>query len=72
MSYPNSDLPAWQLVMIALVTLSVLAAWLILVYAAAREPRRPNADAQDTLASPADGQERPDPAQLESRKAKAA
>jgi hypothetical protein len=72
MSYPNSDLPAWQLALIALVVLSALAAWLILVYAAAREPRRNNAGAQDALITPTDAPAQPTPAQLEPREAKAA
>ena len=40
MSYPNSALPAWQLAMIAVVMVVALAAWLLLVYSAAREPRK--------------------------------
>jgi hypothetical protein len=72
MSYPNSDLPAWQLALIALVVLSALAAWLILVFAAAREPRRNNADAQGAPATPADARAQPTPAQPEPREAKAA
>jgi hypothetical protein len=72
MSYPNSALAAWQLALIALVVLSALAAWLILVYAAAREPHRDNAGAQEAPAAPADAQGRPDPAQSASREAKAA
>jgi cytoskeletal protein RodZ len=39
MSYPNSALPTWQIVMIAVVVIAALAAWLLLVYSAAREPR---------------------------------
>jgi uncharacterized MAPEG superfamily protein len=72
MSYPNSDLSAWQLTLIALVMLIALAAWLILVYAAARESRRNNSDARDAPATPTDTQERPNLVQLESREAKAA
>jgi len=47
MSYPNSALAAWQLALIALVVLSALAAWLILVYAAAQEPHRDDAGGQE-------------------------
>ena len=72
MSYPNSDLTAWQLALIALVMLSSLAAWLIVVYAVAREPRRPNAHAQDASARPAEASEQPNPAQSGSQAARAA
>jgi hypothetical protein len=44
MSYPNSALAVWQLTLIALVVVSSLAVWLVLVYAAARPPR-PNREA---------------------------
>ena len=40
MSYPNSALPAWQLAVIAAVVVASLATWLLLVYSAAREPRK--------------------------------
>jgi len=40
MSYPNSALPAWQLATMAVVMVAALAVWLILVYSAAREPRK--------------------------------
>lgn len=38
--YPNSALSAWQLAIIAVVPVLALAAWLILVFAADRQPRR--------------------------------
>jgi hypothetical protein len=37
--YPNSALSAWQLAIIAVVPVLALAAWLILVFAADRQPR---------------------------------
>ncbi len=37
--YPNSALSAWQLAIIAVVPVLTLAAWLILVFAADRQPR---------------------------------
>jgi hypothetical protein len=37
--YPNSALSAWQLALIAVVPVLALAAWLILVFAADRQPR---------------------------------
>ena len=37
--YPNSALSAWQLAIIAVVPVLALAAWLIIVFVAAREPR---------------------------------
>lgn len=40
MSYPNSDLSPWTILLMAVVVIASLAAWLILVYRAAREPRR--------------------------------
>ena len=72
MSNPNSALAAWQLALIALVVLSALAAWLILVYAAAREPHRNNAGAREAPATPAAAQQRRDPARPGSPEAKAA
>lgn len=36
--YPNSDLSAWQLALMAVVAVVTLAAWLIAIYVAAREP----------------------------------
>jgi len=36
--YPNSSLAAWQLVVIAVVAVATLAAWLAVVYLAARDP----------------------------------
>jgi hypothetical protein len=36
--YPNSALSAWQLAIIAVVPVLTLAAWLILVFAADRQP----------------------------------
>ena len=37
--YPNSALSAWQLAIIAVVAVLSLSAWLILVFAADRQPR---------------------------------
>ena len=37
--YPSSDLPAWQLAIMAVVAVAVLAAWLTLVLLADRDPR---------------------------------
>ena len=37
--YPNSALSAWQLALIAVIPVLALAAWLILVFAADRQPR---------------------------------
>jgi hypothetical protein len=37
-SYPNSDLSPWTMLLIAVVMLVSLALWLVLVYRAAREP----------------------------------
>jgi len=37
--YPNSALSAWQLAIIAVIPVLALAAWLILVFAADRQPR---------------------------------
>jgi hypothetical protein len=37
--YPNSALSAWQLALIAVVPVLALAAWLILIFAADRQPR---------------------------------
>jgi hypothetical protein len=42
-AYPNSALPALSLMAIALVATGTLAAWLALVFIAAREPRTPTA-----------------------------
>jgi hypothetical protein len=38
--YPNSELSAWQLTLMAVVAVVLLAAWLIAVFLAAREPSR--------------------------------
>jgi ABC-type nickel/cobalt efflux system permease component RcnA len=40
MSAPNSALSAWQLAVMAVVIVASLAAWLISIYLADREPRR--------------------------------
>ncbi len=40
MSDPNSTLSAWQLAIMAVVIVASLAAWLIAVYLADRDPRR--------------------------------
>jgi hypothetical protein len=52
MSYPNSDLAVWQLVLIAVVMLGSLAAWLILVYRAAREPQQSTVRAAEVSVAP--------------------
>jgi hypothetical protein len=36
--YPNTDLSAWALAIMAVVAVVTLAAWLIAIFAAAREP----------------------------------
>jgi predicted metal-binding membrane protein len=41
--YPNSDLSAGQLTIMAVVVVAVLAAWLIAVFLAARQPREKSA-----------------------------
>lgn len=38
-AYPNSALPAWQLLIITLVAVGTLAVWLVGVFLAARPPR---------------------------------
>ena len=38
--YPNSAVSGWQLAIIAVVPVLALAAWLIAVFVAARQPRR--------------------------------
>jgi hypothetical protein len=45
-AYPNSDLSALSMTLIAVVMAGTLAAWLILVFLAARQPRkqRPQVD----------------------------
>jgi hypothetical protein len=48
--YPNSALSAGQLAIMAAVPVVVLAVWLIMVYAAAREPR--HRDAARTTRAP--------------------
>jgi hypothetical protein len=40
-AYPNSDISAGAMAAIAIVTVAALACWLIMVYVAAREPRKP-------------------------------
>ena len=55
MPYPNSDLHAWQLVLLVVVVAVSMATWLILVYRAAREPGRQNTPLRDVPALPADG-----------------
>lgn len=42
-AYPNSDISAGAMVAIAVVMVAVLAFWLVMVYIAAREPRKPRA-----------------------------
>ncbi len=40
-AYPNSDISAGAMMAIAFVMVAVLTFWLVMVYVAAREPRRP-------------------------------
>ena len=40
-AYPNSDISAGAMAAIAIVMVAALACWLIMVYVAAREPRKP-------------------------------
>jgi hypothetical protein len=47
--YPNSALPAGELALIAVVPVLALAAWLILVFAADRQPRHRTASAATPL-----------------------
>jgi hypothetical protein len=47
--YPNSALSAGQLAIIAIVPVLTLAAWLILMFAADRQPRRRDAAATTLL-----------------------
>ncbi len=56
--YPNTALSAWQLAIMAVVPVMALAAWLIAIFLAAREPRRdraaavsPGGTARTTVAS---------------------
>jgi hypothetical protein len=61
--YPNSALSAWQLAIIAAVAVLSLAAWLIFVFVAAREPRHRGAAGITSLPQqpPAQEQEREQP-----------
>jgi hypothetical protein len=47
--YPNSALSIGQLALIAVIPVLLLAAWLILVFVAAREPRRHTAAGTTSL-----------------------
>ncbi len=40
-AYPNPAISAWAMTAIALVAVGTLTFWLIMVYIAAREPRKP-------------------------------
>lgn len=62
MSYPDSDLSATTLAIMAVVITASLAAWLILVFRAAREPRdtRARADTADQTSAGARNDHRPD------------
>ena len=40
-AYPNSDISAGAMTAIAVVAVAALACWLVMVYVAAREPRKP-------------------------------
>ena len=60
--YPNSAVSGWQLALIAVIPVLALAAWLILVFVAAREPRRHGTAAVTPLPQPrAEEQEREEP-----------
>lgn len=56
--YPNSALSAGQLAIMAVVPALALAAWLIIVFAAAREPRRRGAGGTAFLPQQPRAQER--------------
>jgi len=45
-AYPNSDISAGAMTAIAVVAVAALACWLIMVYVAAREPRKPRPTGQ--------------------------
>ena len=47
--YPNSALSAGELALIAVIPVLALAAWLILVFAADRQPRHPGAAGTTSL-----------------------
>jgi len=55
--YPNSALSAGQLALIAVVPVLALAAWLILVFVADREPRRRGAAGTTSLPQQPQAQE---------------
>jgi hypothetical protein len=40
-AYPNSDISVGAMTAIAVVAVAALACWLVMVYVAAREPRKP-------------------------------
>jgi hypothetical protein len=72
MSYPNSDLSAWQLALIALVVAVSMASWLILVYRAAREPRQQSASPSAAPELPAQLSSQPNPGRRQHDQAEAA
>jgi hypothetical protein len=45
-AYPNSDISAGAMAAIAIVAVAALACWLVMVYVAAREPRKPRPTGQ--------------------------
>ena len=45
-AYPNSDISAGAMAAIAIVAVAALACWLVMVYVAAREPRKPRLTGQ--------------------------
>ncbi len=45
-AYPNSDISAGAMTAIAVVAVAALACWLVMVYVAAREPRKPRLTGQ--------------------------
>jgi hypothetical protein len=55
-AYPNSDISIGAMTAIAVVTIAVLAFWLIMVYVAAREPRpRPTGKPASQSGAPPSG-----------------
>ena len=51
--YPNSNLSAWQLALIAVVAMATLIFWIGAVFYAAREPRRQDLAAAGSPGEPA-------------------
>jgi hypothetical protein len=51
MSYPNSDLATWQLIIIGVVPFLMLVIWLVAIYLADRQPREQAASAAGSPAA---------------------